>query len=216
MGHSLGGTFAAIFAAFAPASVRGLVLLGTPLSFEPGSSRFRDALVTILPPSFPAAAVISGAFLSHLVSVADPETFVWSRLLDAGLSMGHPWSAVVHARIERWALDELPLSGKLVQEILEWLYRENRFCGGTLSISNTTVGPASIRVPTFAVVNDADAIAPPASVRPFIDAMPKGKACLLQHMSEIGVGLPHFTILVGRQAHANVWPRIVSWLHAHA
>ena len=44
VGHSLGGTFAAIFAAFDPASLRGLVLLSAPLSFAPGSSALRDAL----------------------------------------------------------------------------------------------------------------------------------------------------------------------------
>jgi len=29
--------------------------------------------------------------------------------------------------VERWALDEVPLPGKLVHQIVEWLYRENRF-----------------------------------------------------------------------------------------
>ena len=45
MGHSLGGTFAAIFGALAPETARGLVLLGAPLCFRPGISRFRDAIV---------------------------------------------------------------------------------------------------------------------------------------------------------------------------
>jgi polyhydroxyalkanoate synthase len=45
MGHSLSGTFAAIFGALAPETARGLVLLGAPLCFRPGISRFRDAIV---------------------------------------------------------------------------------------------------------------------------------------------------------------------------
>ena len=32
-----------------------------------------------------------------------------------------------HARIERWALDEVALPGKLVSDIVEQLYREDRF-----------------------------------------------------------------------------------------
>src|SRR5262249_34010998 len=48
VGHSLGGTLAAIFSAWAPASVRGLILLGAPLCFEPATSRFRDALVSLI------------------------------------------------------------------------------------------------------------------------------------------------------------------------
>ncbi len=38
VGHSLGGTLAAIFAVLEPQSIRGLVLLGAPLCFHPGSS----------------------------------------------------------------------------------------------------------------------------------------------------------------------------------
>ena len=48
IGHSLGGTLAAIYSAWAPASVGGLVLLGAPLCFEPKQSRFRDAIVFLV------------------------------------------------------------------------------------------------------------------------------------------------------------------------
>ncbi len=44
MGHSLGGTLAAIFCALGQESVRGLVLLGAPLCFAPGSSQFWDGV----------------------------------------------------------------------------------------------------------------------------------------------------------------------------
>jgi polyhydroxyalkanoate synthase len=53
MGHSLGGTLAAIFAAVAPDGIRGLVLLGAPLCFEKGSSPLRDGIVSTVPNSFP-------------------------------------------------------------------------------------------------------------------------------------------------------------------
>ncbi len=215
MGHSLGGTMAAIFAALAPRRVRALVLLGSPLSFAPGSSRFRDAIVAICPSGFPAGNIVPGALLSHLVCLADPETFLCARLVDAGLSTGDAQAAAGHARVERWALDELPLSGKLVHDILEWLYRENRFCEARLSIRNEIVEPASLDVPTLVVVNTADALAPLASVTPFTDAMPNGLACLIEHENEIGVGLPHLAVLIGRQAHVQVWPRIISWLGDH-
>src|SRR5919197_309956 len=41
-GHSLGGTLAAVFVALNPEHVHGLLLLGAPLSFHQGVSRFRD------------------------------------------------------------------------------------------------------------------------------------------------------------------------------
>jgi polyhydroxyalkanoate synthase subunit PhaC len=214
MGHSLGGTLAAIFAALAPDTICGLVLLGAPLCFEERSSPLRDGIISIVPSSFPDMDVVPGSLLSHLCALACPETFVLARLTDACMSMSDPHAALTHARIERWALDEFPLQGKLVHEILEWLFREDRFCGGTLSIGSQNVGPSSLRVPTLAVLNAADEIAPPASVRPFIHAMPEGSVCLIEHAGEVGLGLQHLAILAGRQAHAQVWPKIVSWLQA--
>ena len=77
-----------------------------------------------------------------------------------------------------------------------------------------TVGPSGLRLPTLAVVNTADEIAPLASVMPFFDAMPGADVRVIEFPGEIGVGLQHLGILVGRQAYARVWPEIVSWLKA--
>jgi poly(3-hydroxyalkanoate) synthetase len=58
--------------------------------------------------------------------------------------------------VERWALDEVPLSGELVRQIIEWLYRENRFCCGNLKIGNKLIGPVTLTTPTLAAVNVDD------------------------------------------------------------
>jgi polyhydroxyalkanoate synthase len=80
VGHSLGGTLAAIFTAWAPASIRGLILLGAPLCFEPATSRFRDALVSLIPPVLPDGDPFPGSLLSFIATLASPGTFIWSML----------------------------------------------------------------------------------------------------------------------------------------
>jgi polyhydroxyalkanoate synthase subunit PhaC len=129
-------------------------------------------------------------------------------------SSADPAARAIHARVERWALDEVPLPARLVHEILQWLYRDDRLCQGTLSIRDRNAGPSELGVPTLAVVNPRDEIAPPASVLPFIEAMQAGNAAVLEYPGEIGVGLQHLGILVGQQAYARVWPEIISWLNA--
>jgi polyhydroxyalkanoate synthase len=212
MGHSLGGTLAAIFAALEPERICGLVLLGAPLCFQPGVSRFRDAIVAMAPSSLAEIKIVPGSLLSELSALASPETFVWSRLLDAILSTADPRAWDLHARVERWALDEVPLPGQLVHEILQWLYRENRFCRGILQLGGRRVRPSALRRPVLVVVNTSDEIAPPASVRPFITALPGPDVRVLEYPGEVGVGLQHLGILIGRQAHARVWPEIISWV----
>jgi polyhydroxyalkanoate synthase len=214
VGHSLGGTLAAIFAAAAPRDIGGLVLLSAPLCFQPATSPFRDALVSLVPAALSEAEPFPGSLLSHMSALASPGTFIWSRLADAASCIGDRHALEIHARVERWALDEVPLPGKLVHHIVEWLYRENRFCRGALQVRGALPGPAGLSAPTLAVVNTADEVAPLASIKPFTDAMPAGAARIIECPGETGACLQHLAILVGRRAYAQVWPQIISWLDA--
>ena len=110
----------------------------------------------------------------------------------------------------------VPLPGKLMHQIVQWLYRENRLCRGTLKVSEILVGPSSLSVPALAIVTTADEVAPLVSVKPFIDATPATGARIIQYPGEVGVGLQHLGILVGRQARAHVWPEIISWIKTHS
>ena len=215
IGHSLGGTLAALAIAAAPESVRGLVLLGAPLCFEAGESRFRDALVCLIPSDLSGEEPVPGSLLSQMSALASPGTFIWSRFQDAALSVTDRQAMDIHARVERWALDEAALPGKLVREMIEQLYRENGFFLGTLHITGKRVGPFSLSIPTLAVVNTADEVAPSASVKPVIDAIPAKDARIIEYPGETGVCLQHLGILVGRKARAEVWPEIIAWIKAH-
>jgi hypothetical protein len=46
--------------------------------------------------------------------------------------------------------------------------------------------------------------------------VPISGARIIEYKGEIGVGLQHLGILVGRQAHARVWPEIIAWLKGHS
>jgi polyhydroxyalkanoate synthase len=215
LGHSLGGTLAAIFAAVASRSIGGLVLLEAPLCFEPGTSHFRDALVSLVPAVLSEADPFPGSLLSHMSALASPTTFVWSRLMDAAVCVADRSALEIHARVERWALDEVPLPGKLVHQIVEWLYRENRFCRGTLEVGGALAGPSTLSAPMLALVNTADEVASLASLKPFTDAMPAGVARIIEFPGETGACLQHLAILVGRRAHAQTWPQIIAWIDAN-
>jgi polyhydroxyalkanoate synthase len=136
--------------------------------------------------------------------------------MDAASSITDRQTLEINARVERWALDEIPLPGKLVHQIIQWLYRENRLCRGTLKVREMPVGPSSLSVPALAVLTMADEVAPLASVKPCIDAMSAKDVRIIQYPGEVGVGLQHLGILVGRQARAQVWPEIISWIKTHS
>lgn len=103
----------------------------------------------------------------------------------------------------------------MVHQIIDWLHRENRLCRAALKVNGTLVDPSNLSVPTLAVVNIADEVAPLGSVKPFIEAMPTKDVRIIEYPGEVGVYVQHLGILVGRQAHAQVWPEIISWLRSH-
>jgi len=210
MGHSLGGTLATIFCALEPEAAKGLVLLGAPLCFEQGCSRFGDAVVAMVPPTSSETDIIAGSLLSQASAVASPDTFLWARCADAAFSLADPFAWEMHARIERWALDETALPRKLVSQMVRWLYCENRLCRGTLTVRGRIVGPAAARTPTLAIVNTADEIGPLASVAPFLARMATADTRIIEHPGEVGVSLQHLAVLASRQAFAHVWPQIMS------
>jgi polyhydroxyalkanoate synthase subunit PhaC len=214
MGHSLGGTLAAMHAALHPQTLQGVVLLGAPLCFERRVSRFGDALASMEPSTLSDGDIVPGSLLSQASALASPSTFVWGRLMDAVVSMADPRAMAIHARVERWALDEVPLPAGLVHQIVQWLYREDRFCRGTLRIGNREIGPSSLRLPFLAVVNAADEIAPPASMTRFADAIVDRRVRIITYSGEPGVGLQHLALLVGRKAYDQVWPEVIAWLKA--
>jgi polyhydroxyalkanoate synthase subunit PhaC len=216
LGHSLGGTLATIYCAMTPRSVKGLVLLGAPLCFEQKSSPFRDSLVALIPEELPESQVVAGSLLSQIGAAVSPNTFVWLRWMDAALSLADPAAMDIHARVERWALDEVALPSKLINQIFQWLYRENRLYYGTLAVLNRTVGPANMATPTLAIVNTTDEVAPVSSVAPFLGKMPTDDTRIIEHPCEIGVGLQHLGMLAGRAAYATVWPQIIDWLKARS
>lgn len=212
IGHSLGGTLAAMFCAMSHSSAKGLILLSAPLCFRPGVSRFGDAIASMDLPAISARELVPGSLLSQMSTLASPGTFFWSRLSDALLKMADPCAMDVLIRIERWALEEVPLPARLVRQILERLYREDRFCKGTLRLGRETVGPTTLNIPTLAVVNSADEISPAASVAPFLRAVPNDDVSLIEFPGETGAGLQHLAVLTGRNVHAQVWPQLIDWM----
>ena len=179
IGHSLGGTLATIFGTSEPENIQGLVLLSAPLCFQPEDYQFRDALVSLIPPNMSDAEPCPGSLLSYMSALASPDTFVWSRLKDAVLSADR-WSCHGDSCTGRaLGARRSAASRRLVHQIIEWLYRENRLCRELLRIGEKLVGPSRLSASTLAIVNAEDAVAPLASVKPFTEVMPTAMCALL-------------------------------------
>ncbi|WP_313176715.1 alpha/beta fold hydrolase [Massilia sp.] len=215
-GHSLGGILAAIHACLYPEAIAATVLLEAPLGFDPASDCFAP-LVQATPDArriADAFGQVPGSFLNMMSAAAEPHAFGWERLLDRTASMTSPQALSSYMQVERWTHDEFPLPGPLFVDLVESLYRNDAFTRGKLAIGRRTVGPHDMKAPLASVFDARSKVIPPQSVMPFHDAAASTRKLLLEYSGDIGVNLQHVGVLVGRNAHARIWPAIFSWLEA--
>jgi polyhydroxyalkanoate synthase len=212
--HSLGGLFAALFAALHPERVRGLALLTSPLHFGTGAGVLGSMVEGLEADDLPAS--MPGSFLSSASLRASPGTFAWDRWLDFWHSLPSAEALRSHLQVERWTLDEFPLPRRLVAELAVWLAREDRFVRGELVVGGRRAAPAQVAAPLLCVLDPRCRLVPPEAVLPFFEAAASRDKTLLHYPGDIGVSLQHVGILVGRQAHRQVWPEIVRWIRSRA
>jgi polyhydroxyalkanoate synthase len=216
-GHSLGGTFCAIFAALHPQRVQGLILLEAPVRFAQYAGAFAP-LVSVAPRAESithALGNVPGTFLNQMAYLASPTTFGLARWADWLVSLPDAEAVQTHLRVERWTLDEFPLPGRLFEELVEALYREDRFMGGSLMINGLTVAAEEVRAPLLSIVNRRSSVAPPESVLPFHEVVHSPDRQVLWYEGDKGVALQHVGVLVGKNAHQHLWPAIIDWVFGH-
>jgi polyhydroxyalkanoate synthase len=217
-GHSLGGTLAAIFAGLHPDRIAGLILAGAPLHFGPDV----DPLSSLVAASPQASAItastgnVPGSVLDVASTLAAPASFGYFRWKDWLASLPDACARATHLRVERWTDDEMPLARRFFEEVVELLYREDRWMRGTLELAGRRVTPQSVAAPLLCIVERQSAVAPPESVRPFYEAVGARPRRWLWYEGDIGVCLQHVGMLVGKTAHQSLWPEVVRWIGEHS
>ena len=212
VGHSLGGTLAAIFSALHPERVRGLILLGAPLHFGPDVGILDRLAAVVSSGRMAVSGNIPGSFLDLVSLVAFPITLEAARWADWVSSFPDPWALGTHLRVERWTLDEMPLAACLFREVVEELYRADRFLRGRLMVRGRRAAPEAVAAPLLSVLDARCPIAPPQSVLPFHRVVRSPERRLLWYEGDTGVALQHVGMLVGRSAHQHLWPEIGRWI----
>jgi polyhydroxyalkanoate synthase len=214
VGHSLGGILAAIHSGLHPDQLRATILLESPLHFRPDSCCF-NKLVQATPHARQIADTfghVPGVFLNTMSAMAEPQAFQWERWADRWLSLGDPQAMATHMQVERWSHDEFALPGKLFTDLVESLYRRDQLMQGELQIGDRRVGPRDLVKPLLSVVDPRSRLIPPSAVLPFHEAAASTDKQVLYYEGDIGVNLQHVGVLVGRSAHARIWPAVFDWL----
>jgi polyhydroxyalkanoate synthase subunit PhaC len=215
-GHSLGGTFAAIFASLHGDRTSGLVLIGAPISFGPGKGAL-DTFVAAAPEIQEVTGVmgnVPGSFLSSMSAMASSRSFRSERMEDWITSLQDVELLQRHLMVERWTLDEMPQPRKLFKDVVEDLYRKNLFMRGELTINGRRAAPSSVTAPVLTIADERSDVVTPESSLQFYEGAGTSDTQVLWYGGDVGVALQHEGMLVGRNAHRFLWPEIIAWIRA--
>jgi polyhydroxyalkanoate synthase subunit PhaC len=209
VGHSLGGTLAAIVAALEPQRIGKLVLIEAPLRFGQSTGALRP--IALFPSSWLLSSTVGftpGSLLDLASVAAAPEEFVLGRWSDAWASLPDLEALAIHARVIRWSLDEFGPPARLIQEVVDLLYGQDRFARNELCVLGRSVRSDSLaEIPIAAIVDHTSRLVPSSSA-----LEPLSSPTIFQYRPEIGVGFQHVGPLVGRRAHREIWPHVIDWM----
>jgi polyhydroxyalkanoate synthase len=149
-----------------------------------------------------------GSLLDLASVAAAPEEFVLGRWSDAWASLPDLEALAIHARVIRWSLDEFGPPARLIQEVVDLLYGQDRFARNELCVLGRSVRSDSLaEIPIAAIVDHTSRLVPSSSA-----LEPLSSPTIFQYRPEIGVGFQHVGPLVGRRAHREIWPHVIDWM----
>lgn len=209
VGLCQGGLLAAIYAARFPGKVSRLALVGAPLDIEAAPSALRT-LVNDTPPAAVAAlleecgGILPGELMKAMwpASPLAPQTDICD-ILQISKS-----TATLRRRYEAWDRDVMNLPGVLHAQMLDWIFRENRFARGVFLALGQMVGVGRIDCPLFLLAAAQDEIVSPPQLMGAagLVSTPKGE------MTMRTVPGQHLSLFVGREVLDKAWPEIGRFL----
>lgn len=205
-GYCLGGTFALIAGAYKLPGIASIVALTTPVDFDhpgeltrltaPGKLSVRDLIG-----GFP---VIPGPLLWTAFQSLDPLGL--SKKFKGFIRRCRDRKFVKRfIQLETWLSDSIPMTGKVVLDIVEKLYQKNALINGELKMLGRTIQLEHGSVPVLNLIASADHLVPA-----------KSSLALKDHwggrVEEKVFRGGHLGIAVGSKAPENMWSYASEWL----
>jgi polyhydroxyalkanoate synthase len=133
-----------------------------------------------------------------------------STSLNLWWNLWNPEYVAGFAALNKWANEYVPFPGEFFRQWVKEFYQQNKLIRGELWMGGRRVDLRTVTCPVLAVGARDDNIAPPASVKPLIDAV----ASRDREYVELPGG--HISLIAGRGASVHCWPKISSWLAARS
>ncbi len=210
LGYCLGGLLTVVYSALHPEKVAYLITLSIPLDL---SSRQIPlfGLVDKLPPE--TLRLITATygncpawFIKAGFSAMAPVHHALDKYVGLYRNKEKEGYAEMFTLFERWMNSDVPLAGRIFQELVTGVFQQNLLVENRLQVGSQTVDLKRITCPVLNVMGEYDDVVHPTYSLPLPELISSDdKANLLFPTGHIGVA-------VSAGAHKKLWPQVVQWL----
>lgn len=209
LGYCMGGTLTAMFAALQPAGiVNNMVLIAAPIDFAQAglytvwlSKKHAniDLLVDTMG-NIPGELIDFGnKMLKPMTNFVSPYINLWDKVWDDKFLKS--WRP-----LNKWINDGKPFPGEAYRQWIKEFYQENKLTQKQLFLRGKLVDLSRIKCPVLNVSGRRDHIVPISQSKGLEQYISSEKYEYL----ELEAG--HASLVVGKTAARNVWPKVVEWL----
>lgn len=202
-----GGVLALCQAARAPATVRSLTLLATPIDFLTANDNLaRLARHVDFEQLVRASGNVPATGLNMIFAGLKPVELLFQRYRALSEIADDDAALRDFLRMERWMYDSPDQAGRAFLEFARECYQHNGLLEGTLTLDGERISPNRFPAPVFAAYASADHLVP-AEAAAAIRHLVRPERL---HMQSLPGG--HLGLFIGGNAHRQLYPALADWL----
>ena len=213
LGYCWGGDLALMYAAIHPEKVKNLITIATPGDFD-----LDDSLLSVWTKAIKENYLLNA--FGNLPGTILNAAFILRNPIEYSHKYFHfferPRNLEEIAEFfatETWLYDSPPIIGEIYREFSEYCYKQNILIKGKMRIekvndeNDTNINLKNIDMPFLNIVAKRDDLVAPNSSKALNDALTESHD---KDLIEFNSG--HVGLMIGKNAHIELWPKVGDWL----
>ena len=215
-GYCWGGDLALMYAAVHPEKVKNLITVATPGDFDSDNSLLavwtKAIKINYLLDAF---GNLPGIVLNAAFILRNPIEYShkYFHFFEQPRSLE---SVAEFFATETWLFDSPPIIGEIYREFAEYCYKQNLLIKSKMRMeetyddnnkSDTIINLKNINMPFLNIVAKKDDLVSPSSSKALNEALTE---CHDKDLIEHNSG--HVGLMIGKNAHKELWPKVGDWL----
>ncbi|MGA8842470.1 MAG: alpha/beta fold hydrolase, partial [Nitrososphaeraceae archaeon] len=213
LGYCWGGDLALMYAAIHPEKVKNLITIATPGDFD-----LDDSLLSVWTKAIKENYLLNA--FGNLPGTILNAAFILRNPIEYSHKYFHfferPRNLEEIAEFfatETWLYDSPPIIGEIYREFSEYCYKQNLLIKGKMKIekandeNDTNINLKNIDMPFLNIVAKRDDLVAPNSSKALNDALTESHD---KDLIEFNSG--HVGLMIGKNAHKELWPKVGHWL----